>query len=75
MGRLRAKIKRWYEGKYVTPENDPASSLFRVCGRHEHTLSAKLIRSLIKFHRKEWKCVIPIYLTAIGILIALIALN
>lgn len=69
--KLIQKIRKWYEGEYIPYENDPNSSLVFVGGYYKRSLLANMIRAVLVFHSKEWKWVIPVYLTIVGLVVSL----
>jgi len=64
MERITDKIKNWYRGKYVPPDNDPNSEFVRVMGHYEQSLSAKMLKTLVEFWLKRWPILLPIIVGA-----------
>ena len=48
-------IKRWYDGEYVPPKNDPSSPLYFISGDYKRHWTAKFSRWAIEFYMREWK--------------------
>ena len=65
MPTLVERIKRWYEGEFVVYENDPASDMMIIGGDYQRHWSARLVRSIVEFHRREWKTMASIYLAVV----------
>jgi hypothetical protein len=53
--RIANATKRWYQGEYVPPENDPSSQLFRLLGNQRYHWSARAARRLAAFYLEHWK--------------------
>ena len=69
---LRAKLKRWYEGEYVPPDNSPDSGLVFLIGHYQRHWSSRFAHTLVDVYFKEWKWVWG-SLIAVGSLIVAIA--
>ena len=53
------KIKKWYQGKLVYPENEPDSGVIFISpGYYEKPFLAKFISLVIQFWLKNWQFMI-----------------
>jgi len=68
---MKHVVKRWWQGTYVPPENDPHSGIIFVLGSYERHWSSKAAHVLAKFWLKHWQYVISTCIAVVGILIAL----
>ena len=64
------KIKKWYQGKLIEPDNDPDSIIFRF-SHVERPLLAKILIILGKFWLNHWKWILMFLIGVAGVLIAL----
>ncbi len=69
---LKERIQQWYEGEHIPYENDPDSLMVVIGGWHDRHWTARALRVLVEFYKREWKWLIPVVLTIIGLIIALI---
>jgi hypothetical protein len=51
-------LKRWYEGEYKGPDNEPGSSLVFIIGRYERHWTSRLAHVAVGFYLSEWKWII-----------------
>jgi hypothetical protein len=56
MKNIITKIKDWYRGEYIPPENDPDSPIFRVLGHYKQPLLAKVFKQIGKFWLNFYCC-------------------
>ncbi len=68
-------VQRWYEGRYIPPDNPPGSMFVFLEGHYERHWSSRFAHTVIEFYFKEWKWVIGITLTCIGLLLAFLKLS
>ncbi len=61
---MKDRFKRWWNGKYIPPENDPDSPVVIMQGRYEQHWTSKLCHRLAEFWQKHWQW-------SIGIAVAL----
>ncbi|MCK3776685.1 hypothetical protein MZK49_08060 [Ensifer sesbaniae] len=72
---IEVLIKRaadWYEGKYVSYENDPHSRVFIVGGYYERHWTARVARTLVEFWLAHWQWTIGTMLALLGLYVTLI---
>jgi hypothetical protein len=70
MDRLKMLIVAWYEGQFVPYKNDPNDLIIALGGKYERHWTARLARVSLTFMRTEWKWVIGVMLSLIGLYIA-----
>ena len=63
-------VRRWYNGRYQPPENDPSSPVVFVSGWYERHWTARMAHVLVKFWRAEWKWIIGTAITIAGMCLA-----
>jgi len=68
---LRERIKRWYVGEYVPPENDPSSGVFFVMGHDERHWTSRLTHVAVDFYLKEWRWLLPFLVAVVGAVVGL----
>lgn len=64
---IKAAVKRWWQGRYVEPENDPHSGVVFVMGWYERHWTARACRAVLGFFGREWRWLIPVTLSGIGL--------
>jgi len=66
MHRIIQKIKEWYRGEYIPPPANDANSgiVFVSPGYYEPSLSAKIVRALAGFWRRNWRTLLSIIVAA-----------
>ena len=69
--KLKDVIKRWYEGKYVPPDNPPNSIVVFPMGHYERHWSSRLVHAIVKFWVKEWKWLLSFIIATIGLVVAI----
>lgn len=69
---MKERIRRWWVGEFVAPENDPNSDVIIITGHHERHWTSKTARAVLGFLSKEWKWVIGIALTITGLVMSYI---
>ena len=70
MNNIIKKIRIWYQGRYIEPENDPNSMVIRLAGHYEQPLLAKSLNMFFSFWAKNWKVLLPVIIgTAVTLFI------
>lgn len=65
---MREIIMRWYDGKYIPPDNPPDSSLIFLMGHYDRHWSSRLVHMLVGFYFEHWKWLLP-FLVALSSLL------
>lgn len=65
------RIRIWYEGTPVQYDEDPRGPIVLGAPPFERHWTASAAHSVVQFHKKEWKWVIPVYLAILAIVISL----
>ena len=73
--RLGDRVKRWWQGEDVPPDNDPRSMFVIMTGSRRYHWSAKVARAVVFYVRDHHRYVIATILTAVGVLIAIFKLK
>lgn len=55
IGRVRARIGLWYEGRYVGHDNLPESNSFIVGGYYDRHWTAVRLRKAVEFYQRNWE--------------------
>lgn len=66
---MKALLKRWWDGKYVPPQNDPGGSLVFVQGHYEKHWSSKATHAVTDFWLKYWQWCMGFGLAVIGLIL------
>ena len=69
MNNLKKRIKEWWEGEFIPPQNPPDAPLIRLYGHHKRPLLALILTRLGKFWIDHWYKIIMILLGIITVLI------
>ena len=69
MENLKKRIKKWWEGEYIPPQNDPNSSLMRLLGHQKRPLLVLIVTRIGKIWIDHWYKIIMILLGIITVLI------
>lgn len=64
---FKEKLKRWWDGQYIPPENDPNAGFYFTMGTYKLSWTSKAAHVLADFWLKYWQW-------TIGVMIALLAL-
>ena len=64
------KLKEWYRGRYIPPENDPNSGLFFIQGDYDRPWVARAADLLIRFWLEHWQWIIGTVLAIIAIFVS-----
>ena len=63
---IKIKIKKWCEGKYIPPPEEPISSLtYGLGGRVKKPFIVTICQQLWNFWKKEWKILLPVIVAAV----------
>lgn len=65
---MKQLLKRWWEGNYVQPRNDPNGSVFILQGNYEKHWTSKVAHALADFWLKCWQWCIGFGLALIGLI-------
>jgi len=65
---MRQIIKRWYDGKYIPPDNPPDSSVIFLMGHCDRHWSSRLAHTLVEFYFEHWKWLLS-FLVALSALL------
>jgi hypothetical protein len=69
----RYLLSRWYQGQYIPP---PKSDVFIfTSGSFTRHWTSRLAHWLVEFWLKEWKWIIPVLISAIGLIVAIVRLT
>ncbi len=66
---MKEMLKRWWDGKYVPPQNDPGSSIWVVQGQYEKHWTSKLAHAAAEFWLKYWQWCMGFGLAVIGLIL------
>jgi hypothetical protein len=66
MGKIQQRVKKWYQGEYIPPDNSPNSPVFFVNGDYRRHWTSRLVHTAAEFYSKEWKWLLPFILGTIG---------
>jgi hypothetical protein len=66
---MEGPLKRWWDGKYIPPKNDPDSLIFVMQCRYEKHWSSKVAHAVAKFWLKYWQWCIGFGLAVIGLIL------
>jgi hypothetical protein len=67
--KLREQLKRWWEGRYIPPDNPPESMVVFTRGRYERHWSSQAAHIICDFYFQHWKWLWPMIVALIvGIL-------
>lgn len=66
---MKDLLKRWWEGQYVPPQNDPFSSLIVMQGSCERHWSSKAAHVVAEFWLKYWQWCMGFGLAVIGLIL------
>jgi hypothetical protein len=64
-------IKNWWDGKYISHENDPSSGFFIIGGYTERHWTSRYAHAAVDFLKTEWKWAIGTVIALIGLLVAI----
>jgi len=74
MASMWRRVRAWWEGRFVPYENDPNDSIVFIGGYSERHWTARVVRAVASFVRKEWKWSIGTALACFGLLLAYLRL-
>jgi len=57
MERWIGKIRSWYQGTYVEPQNDPRSMFVFMTGTYRRHWTARCARVFVEFYLRHWQWV------------------
>jgi hypothetical protein len=67
---MRKRVRDWWAGKYIPPENPPGSAVFFVQGSYEQHWTSRVAHVISNFWLKHWQwCFGAVFATA-GLIIA-----
>jgi hypothetical protein len=69
---VRGRIKRWWTGKFVPYENDPASSVVFMGGSYARHWTSRTTRALAAYAAENHRWIIGTAIGAIGVATAVI---
>ena len=49
------RLKAWWEGRYIPPDNPPGSDLVMLLGRYQRHWTSRFAHVLVAFYLREWK--------------------
>jgi hypothetical protein len=52
---MRQALRKWWEGSYVSYENNAASPVVFIGGDYERHWTAKVVRAVVAFYLKNWQ--------------------
>jgi hypothetical protein len=67
--RMWKRLKTWYEGEYIPPENDPHSRLVFIVGHYKRPFLARVLSICFEFFSKHWQWCIGTALVIIALTI------
>ena len=73
--KLKDGIRRWWDGKYVSAEDRSDEYLEFVLGTYERHWTSNIAHKCVEFFQREWKWIIGIFLTILGLVIAFLSLG
>ena len=65
------RIKKWYKGVYVPPDNDPDDVVIFLMGHYDRPVLARVIDQCVAFSRLHWKWLIGTAIALIGLLVVI----
>lgn len=65
---MKALLKRWWDGEYVPPQNDPYSTLIMMQGSYRKHWSSKAAHVGAEFWLKYWQWCMGFGLAVIGLI-------
>ena len=68
-----SRIKKWYQGKYIPPNNDPDSPIVFTFGRTKRPLVARVLSIIGTFWLNHWKFLLTFLLGLATLIVATIA--
>ncbi|MCA1428877.1 MULTISPECIES: hypothetical protein [unclassified Bradyrhizobium] len=71
---MKDYLKRWWDGKYVPPQNDPGSSVIFVQGSYRRHCTSKLAHVIAEFYLKHWQWCFSAAFAVAGLVIAALKL-
>ncbi|TWA97550.1 hypothetical protein [Bradyrhizobium stylosanthis] len=71
---MKAHLKRWWDGEYAPPQNDPGSSLVFIQGHYEKHWSSKVAHVVADFWMKHWQWCFSALFAVTGLVIAALKL-
>ena len=72
---LRTKLRRWYDGEFVPPDNPPGSYVVFLTGHYKRHWSSRVAHTLVDFYFKEWKWIWGTLIAVVGLVIAIAKLH
>lgn len=61
-------FKKWWDGTYISPENDPRSPLVIMMGHHEKHWTSKTAHIVVDFWLKYWQWCLGFGLAVVGLI-------
>ena len=55
MNCIQQWFRSWYQGRFISPEDDPEGRFIHMGGRYERHLSSRFAHTFVDFYVKEWK--------------------
>ncbi|MBH5397382.1 hypothetical protein HZZ13_06200 [Bradyrhizobium sp. CNPSo 4010] len=71
---MKDLLKRWWEGRYVPPENDTGAAIFFTQGRYERHWTSKAAHRVSEFYLKHWQWCFSAAFAVTGLVIAALKL-
>ena len=68
---LWRRIKKWYEGEFIPPDNDPDDVIISLMGHMKRPFLALFISRAFEFSRAHWKWLIPTLIAFAGLMVAI----
>ncbi len=72
---MLAKVRMWYQGKYVPYRNDPDSILVFMNGNYHRHWTAVVANTVADFWLREWKWIIGTTIAVTGLVVAFLKLG
>jgi hypothetical protein len=66
---MKEILRKWWEGTYVPPDNDPNSAFVFTMGDHEKHWSSRAAHLVADFWMKYWQWCIGVMLAVIGLIL------
>lgn len=71
---MKALLKRWWDGRYVPPQNDPGSLLWVMQGHYQKHWSSKAAHVVADFWQRNWQWCFSAVFAVTGLVIAALKL-